>query len=521
MTGGPRPATLVASLRRNAEQRGDSVCLEDSEGALTWSELWDSAAQIASGLAGRGTRRGDTVALALTNRREFLVAWFASAMLGAVEVPIDPYASGSHLEYVLGHARPAVVFAGPEAAVTLAGVRSRLASFHLVGVGKATPCDETWDEFAGTSPVRDLEGLDPSALGAIMYTSGTSGPPKGVMMPLGQHVANGGQAIAAAGISSGDTVLVCLPLHHNMAQGYAVLPAVMAGARLQLLPKFDRHSFWETVRAAQVTVFPFVGGLLHLLLGNEPSVADQDHRLRIAYGVPVSAGVHAQFEERFGVTVVHCYGSTEATIPVWQVPSDRVLGSAGRPIDGYRVECRDASGQRVGPGVSGEICVSSQRPNSMFIGYYRDPETTAGVLRDGWFHTGDVGHFDESGNLWFEGRMTDSIRRFGEFIDPQEIEQRAAEHPAVEGAAAFAVPSPVAEQEVMLAVVSRQAHDLDPNELRSWLELGLPHRSVPRFIEVLPQLPMTPTGKVEKFRLRQRGVQPTTLDFRLRGAHHE
>jgi crotonobetaine/carnitine-CoA ligase len=347
-------------------------------------------------------------------------------------------------------------------------------------------------------------------LAAILYTSGSTGAPKGVMLPYGQHCSNGRQAEAAGDITAADRLFLCLPLHHNMAQGYAVWPALLTGASIRLVDRFRRDRFWAQVRESEATVWPFVGSLLALLLGQPESADDAVNPIRVAYGVPIPASVHRRFEARFDVRLVHGYGSTEATIPVWSDPGSPP-GAAGRVVDGYDVSVQDDCGRPVPVDEIGEIAVRARQPFTMFAGYFNDPVRTAQAWRDGWFLTGDRGSFDADGRLWFRGRAGDAIRRFGEFIDAEEVENAALAHPAVVDAACFAVDDDVAGQEAALSVVVRA--DITTAEIHQHIRGRLPGYAVPRFIEIAESLPKTATGKVQRFALREQGVRITMDDF--------
>ena len=263
------------------------------------------------------------------------------------------------------------------------------------------------------------------------------------MVPNGQHLANARQGAAAAGLRPADVLYLCLPLHHNMAQGYGILPALLAGCTVRLAPKFNRSRFWAEVRGCGATVWPFVGGLLALLDDLPPRDDDADNPLRVAYGVPIPARLHESFQDRFGIGLVHGYGSTEATIPVWSDEGCPV-GAAGAVLADYQVRVLDQDDREVPAGTVGQICVRPKRPFTMFAGYAHDADKTVTACRNLWFHTGDLGSFDASGYLWFRGRIGDAIRRFGEFVDAEEVEAAALEHDAVLQAACVGVPDAVA-----------------------------------------------------------------------------
>lgn len=512
--------TLPALLERNANAFGPKPFLvDDAHGPLGWSEAWEMARSMASAFAGLGVAKGDAVVLALENRREFVEAWFGLATLGALEVPVNPALVGGRLVHIFGHSQARLAVVEAEVAARLSAVRDQLPHLERLivvgdkpdGMAGAIPWGHVPELRSGSRVEVDVSDGDTVA---IMYTSGSTGSPKGAVLPHGQHHANGAQAVAAARIEPDDIIYVCLPLHHNMAQGYGIWPAVVAGATVQLAPRFERADFWRQVTRSGATVFPFVGGLLTLLLKQDEQEGEVANPLRVAYGVPVPAELHEQFEKRFGVEVIHGYGSTEATIPVWNVGADRVVGAAGKVIEGFELAIHDEDDEPLPVGEAGEICIRPRRPFTMFQGYYHEPERTVTAFRNLWFHSGDRGRLDADGNLWFLGRAGDVIRRLGEFVSAEEVELAAGSHPAVLLAAALGVPSELSEEEVMVAVVLKESGLLTAEELRGWLTDRLPAFAVPRFVEFVEELPTTPTGKVEKYKLRRRGVTADTDDGR-------
>jgi crotonobetaine/carnitine-CoA ligase len=288
---------------------------------------------------------------------------------------------------------------------------------------------------------------------------------------------------------------------------------LVSGAAVRLAPRFDAARFWDDAREHDATVLSFVGAMLVLLAKQAPAVDDDQNPFRVGFGVPIPAELHMEFERRFGMRLVHCYGSTEATIVAWGRP-DSAPGSAGRPLPDFDVRVMDDSDVPVDTGVVGEICVRPHEPYSMFSGYFDDPESTVKAWRNLWFHSGDRGWFDEAGELRFSDRKGDVIRRMGEFVSSYEIEQVVTAHHDVQLAAAYGVPSELIEEEVMIAVVPQPGAHPAAAELRAWAAERLPRHAVPRFVEFMEELPMTPSGKIEKFQLRSRGVTASTDDGR-------
>jgi carnitine-CoA ligase len=510
--------TLPAMLAHHAEKDPDRLFLTDEAGSLSRSEIIDVSRGMQAAFEGLGVGKGDTVALMLDNRREFLESWFGLAFGGAIEVPVKPANVGQRLIHVFNHSQSKLAVVQAEYLPQLEQVADDLTHLEkVVVVGEGDS-----DRFP-TVPYAHLD-RDPSAAGAtdvtfadpvaVLYTSGSTGPAKGALVSHGHHHMNGYQPCEAFGMSEDDAVFVCLPMDHNMAQGYGVMPAVVSGASVKIVPRFDSGLFWQQVREAQSTILPFVGAMLVLLAKQPPRPGDRDNTLRLGYGIPIPPQLHEPFEERFGMTLVHAYGSTEATIVAWNHGPKKAVGAAGQPFPGYEVEIHDENDVKVDVGEPGEICVRASEPYAMFMEYFREPEQTVKAFRNLWFHSGDRGRFDEQGNLWFVDRMGDVVRRMGENISSYEVEQALMGHPDVNLAAAFGVPSELVEEEVMVAIVRQPGSELSARDLLDWCRERLPKYAVPRFVEFVDELPMTPTGKVEKFVLKRVGVTDTTYDSR-------
>ncbi|GAA1515719.1 ATP-dependent acyl-CoA ligase [Nocardioides humi] len=493
--------------------------MRDRSGTLTFAETRRTVRAVAGGLRQVGVRPGERVAVLLERPREAVLAWLATGVVGAVEVPVNPELFGDRLRYVLAHSGSVVAVVEEHLLSRLdelAEGLSELRAVVVVGEGASRHLPTTsFDDLLLAEPWEGEDPVDPGRLAALLYTSGSTGPPKAAMVPHGQHYMNAFQAARAAGISSADTVFLCLPLHHNMAQGYGVAPALLAGAQVHLAGRFDRRAFWREIAESGATTFPFVGAMLALLAGQD--LAPPPHRLRVGYGIPVSKAMHDQFADRFGVRLVHCYGSTEATIVTWSDDgTDRVAtpGSCGWTVPEFEVELQDECGRAVPTGATGEICVRPREPASMFLGYHDDPARTVEVLRGLWFHTGDRGRFDDDGELWFEGRTEDVIRRFGEFIAASEVEDVFEAHEAVQQAVAVGVPSEVVGEEVLVAVTLREPSSVSAAELWAWARERMPRYAVPRYVDIVADLPMTTTGKVQKHVLRSAGPSGSTYDAR-------
>ncbi len=510
--------TLPRVLDALASREPGRPLLSDEQGIVTRAGMVESAGSVRAGLERVGVAKGQTVVLMLPNSREFIDTWFGLGYLGAVEVPINPEERGERLVHVLNHSQAQVAVVAAGCLGELERQRERLTSLRkLVVVGEHADTAFTSVPFAEirSAPPRTdptVPSFDDPA--AVMYTSGSTGPAKGVVLSHAHHYTNGSQPAHLFNIGPEDVVFTSLPLHHNMAQGYAVWPALVGGASIRLEERFDTRHFWSQVRACGATIWPFVGAMLVLLLKEPAAAHDRENRLRVGYGIPIPAQLEQDFEQRFGLQLTHCYGSTEATIVAWNVGESRKAGSVGRPLPDYEVRIVDELDRSVGQGEVGQICVRPRQPCSMFSGYFREPERTLAAWSNLWFHTGDRGRLDEAGRLWFVDRVGDSIRRMGETVSAYELENAVLAHPQVKLVAAYGVPSELTEEEVMIAVVRQPGSALTAEQLRSWCEANLYRGAVPRFIALVDELPMTPTGKIERFKLRAAGVEDGTFDAR-------
>jgi crotonobetaine/carnitine-CoA ligase len=280
-----------------------------------------------------------------------------------------------------------------------------------------------------------------------------------------------------------------------------------------LKPRFSRSAFWQQVRDAQATVFPFVGDIAAILAKEPATAEDRGTSLRVAFGQPIPARLHPKFETALGTRLVHLYGSTEATIPIWASSPTCTPGSAGTVIAGFDVEIRDETDRPVPPGVVGEITVQAHAPFTMASGYLRDEDNTSRAFRNGWFHTRDLGAFDTDGQLWVHGRAGDAIRHRGQFINVSEIEQIALAHEAIQMAAAYGVPSELVDDDIMIAVTLSRPGALTREAVWEWLMRSLPRDHLPAYVDILDELPLTRTGKVRKTELRERGVTGTAARF--------
>ena len=506
--------SVAALLRAAAEEWADRPCLRVSAHSLTYSEVASEASRAAGMLAEAGVRPGDRVAVMSENRWEVLALLLGCAWSGAVLVPINAAARGPGLAHVLDDAEPRVlaVEAGLEEFVAAASQPPGLERIWLFG-GDAQGAlrGVPVEAFPATGPAVDPAPPGPADPLAILYTSGTTGRSKGVICPHAQFTWWGENVAGWLDLEPDDVLYTCLPLYHTNALN-AFVQALVSGAEYVVGPRFSASRFWDRVVEDEATVTYLLGTMVSILLGREPSPRDRAHRVRVALAPATSAEGWQAFEKRFGVRLVDGHGMTETNATIGPRDGVQRPGWMGRVMPGFEARVVDEQGRDVPDGSAGELLLRSREPLAFATGYWRLPEETAAVWRDGWFHTSDRVVRDADGFLRFLDRSKDAIRRRGENISSWEVEQVLQLHPAVEAAAVVPVPSELGEDDVLAYLVPRRGRGLDPAELVRFCEPSLARFAIPRYVEIVEALPLTENGKVRKVELRARGVGPATWD---------
>ena len=333
---------------------------------------------------------------------------------------------------------------------------------------------------------------------AMLFTSGSTGPSKAAVLSHRYFVSQA--AIACRDFQFGsDDVLYCpFPLFHADATALTVAPALLLGACAALGQRFSVSNFWPEIRSVGATVFDFMGATLSLLYRAPASGSDHDNPVRLAWGVPVPAWVE-EFEERFGLTVRELYGSVEANIPVTNpIREPRVRGSCGRLVREFDLRIADEWDDPVDPGRVGEMLIRPKVAFTTMTEYFGAPDATAAAMRNGWFHSGDLGRVDAEGNVYFCGRAKEVIRRRGENISAFEVEEAVLLSGSVAECAALGVPSELSEEDVLICVAPREGTEVDEGHLIAHCRGSLGAFQVPRYVAILRALPKTPTGKIDK-----------------------
>jgi crotonobetaine/carnitine-CoA ligase len=478
----------------------------------SFADLRRRVRDCAEGLQRLGVGQGDFVLVWLPNGPACLEVMLALNYLGAVYVPINTGYRGGLLEHVVDNSGASLMVGDARLLPRLRDVRHG-ALRRLVAVGGAA-------EVAGLDvlpepalrgdgerlqpPARDIEPWDTLS---VIYTSGTTGPSKGVLISSLQMHAT---FIPSNVVRREDRTLVNLPMFHVGGAG-PIWSSLMRGGSFVLTESFRTGEFWEKIRAYGVTHTILLGAMTPFLLKEPASPDDRNHPLRKVSMIPLS-DQHGEFAARFGVEVHTGFNMTELSSPLASGGNPQIAGTCGRPRAGVEVRIVDENDCEVPAGTVGELIVRSDMPYALNHGYHNNPEATARAWRNGWFHTGDAFRRDEQGNFFFVDRIKDAIRRRGENISSFEVEKEILAHDAVRDCAVVAVPSEFGEDEVMAVLSAVPGRAVDLPALVEFLTPRLAHFMVPRYFRILPDLPRTPTQKVQKHILRSEGVTDDAWD---------
>lgn len=511
----PRAACVLRyALEKHASDTPDKTYVVFGNGsAWTYAETLERTQTRALALQNLGVAQGDHVAAWLPNGAEALVTFFAVNYIGAVFVPINTAYVGTILEHVIENCGAKLLIAHGDLVARLHEIR--LAAFTqlvIVGPDAIAPAALTatrFEDCGGGTLQPPARAIEPWHTQAVVYTSGTTGPSKGVLMSYLHLFSNAGPETWPF-VTGDDRFLINMPIFHIGGIG---LPFVMLarGGSIALWENFKTDEFWNFVRRTDCSAAFLLGVMATFLLKEPASSQDWDHRLRLALMVPLTENA-GEFRTRFGVDIYTIFNMTEISSPIVSAPNPTVLGTCGTKRDGVDVRLVDENDCEVPVGTVGEMIVRAERPFAMMHGYLNNPDATARAWRNGWFHTGDAFRMNAEGHYFFVDRIKDAIRRRGENISSFEVETEVMAHPDVQEAAAIGVPSPHGEDDVMVVLAPVAGRLIDEAALIEFLTARLPYFMVPRYLRVMDELPKTPTAKVQKVGLRADGITKDTWD---------
>lgn len=500
-------------LEDRAAAIAQKPCLVMGERSLTWAEVNREGNRWANGLAAAGIGKGDRVLLMIPSGIEHVLIWLGLCKLGAIMVPVNEAYKGAMLRHQVNDSEAGLAIVAErhlDAWIDLASDLPHLRNIAVSGGAARHSFPQipwAWSDAADLhsadpAPLpRIVSGFDPMA---IFYTSGTTGPSKGVLYSHAQAWASA--EVPADWCAPEDVFYMFLPMFHvGLAQMFGLV--LLSGATMVVREKFSTSSFWPDVRRHGVTMTILLATMPNFLMSRPAEASDRDHPLRKVIIIPLPADLDG-FKARFGVEVATWFNMTEVSVPLHSNGFTLANAtSAGRPRRGVTARIVDEFDEPLPPGRTGELVVRADRPWDFCLGYWKNPAKTVESWRNLWFHTGDVFRNDEGGNYYFVDRLKDAIRRRGENISSFEVEREIDSHPAVLESAAVAVPSSMGEDEIKVVAALKPGATLLPAELHAYLAARLPAYMVPLFVEIAGgELPKTPTGKILKTALRDSGT---------------
>jgi len=483
---------LATNLTEAFHRHPDRVAVRLDEDVLTYRELHDRAARIAGWLRERGVQPGDRVGIMLPNVLAFPVLYYGVLAAGGTVVPMNPLLKSREVKHYLGDSGARIVFAW-HTVVSEADIGADAAGAECIPV-----TEDTVTQAASLPLLPEVAVREDGDTAVILYTSGTTGTPKGAQLTHANLRQNAAVTVSTLiDLTHEDVVVGCLPLFHAFGQTCALNAAVAAGAAITLVARFDAATVLKVIERDRATVFEGVPTMFVAMLAAGATVADTSTlRVCISGGAALPVEVLKGFCELFTVPILEGYGLSE-TSPVasFNHVGNTRAGSIGHPVDGVQMRIVDAAGAEVPQGEIGEIAI---RGHNVMQGYWNRPEATADAIRDGWFLSGDMGRIDEDGFFYIVDRKKELIIRGGFNVYPREIEEVLYEHPAVLEAAVIGIAHPTHGEEVAAAVALKVGVEVSAEQLRDWVKERVAAYKYPRLLWLVDALPKGPTGKVLK-----------------------
>ncbi|MBI9077280.1 MAG: AMP-binding protein [Desulfatibacillum sp.] len=511
-------------LEEKARKHPDRTMLRYKEERLTYMEMDDNANRTANFLLKLGARQKMGIGIFMRNSPRFLDLFFAAQKLGMYVVPINCELRGDGLQYVINHSDVQLIACDAELLDPILAVRDQLENIRNIIVNDieeearefAIPPDvdllsRAWHPMAScrNPKVGYAAGSD---MCMIMYTSGTTGRPKGVVYTVNASRVKILTVMAGVLLKKKDVYYTAFSLAHGNAMLLTVTLSMSMGTTIALARKFSASRFWDDIRKYDVTVFNTIGSIIPILMKQPEKPSDRDNRVRFVFSAACPADMWKAFEKRFGVTIYEGYGAVDSGGKGIMNFATAPVGSLGKPSKGLGVfRVVDDQGRDCPPGEPGEL-IFEAKGKGQGIPYYKNEKATNEKVRDGWMYTGDKVRLDKRGYVYFVGRNTESMRKGGENVSAYEVEHVIMKHPAVEDVAVYAVPSDLAEDEIMASVKLVKEADFSPEHLRTFLSDKIAKFAIPRYVRVVDEFPMTNSHRVIKGVLEQEGVTPDTFD---------
>ena len=490
--------TVRGLLEQRARETPEFPYLHFGERTLTCASLNEEVNRYANAFARLGVNAGDRVAVMLPNGLDAVFVFFSLVKLGAVQVPVNIHLRGQTLSFLFEHSEPKLLIADVEFAEALSEIVANGAAPEPIWCGALADTD--WQRELSTSGIGNPPGAPAASdVLSILYTSGTTGPPKGVLVTDKMHRAAAWASAMVADVAHGDTMYLWEPIYHVTGTEVLIV-GLMHELTLALTERFSASKFWPDVQRYGITHIHYVGGVVQILLKGEKGPQDEFNTVRVAWGGGAPSHLWTQFAQRFGLTVRENYGMTE-TSSLTTMNLEGRHGSVGKPAPFFEVSIRDANGHALQRGETGEICVRELEAGLITSGYFRNHAATEKAFSNGWFHTGDLGQFDADGFVYYAGRLKDSLRRRGENVSAWEVERVVEQLSWVRECALIGVPDELGDESLKLFVSIVDGKTGSATELAAWCREQLARFQVPEFVEFIDEFPKTATQRIQKEQL--------------------
>lgn len=507
------PLTLADLLVTQAEKLDSKPFLYFEDRVVSFADLNRQVNRAANGLASLGLGRGVGAAIMMSNSPEWLFVYFATQKLNAYAVPVNTGQKGEGLRHIIDHSDSSLLIVDEEYLPEIDAIRDSLPKLKAIVVNSQS--GQVPDDMVSLKDVMDSSDDNPGVeikdgeMSAILYTSGTTGLPKGVVSRY-RSLGFGGLAAFGAMLKDADVMYTCLPLFHANALNLTTMRALSTGTTMALSRRFSASRFWDEIRRYNVTTFNALGAMIPILMKQPLREDDADNPVHTVFSAACPASVWEAFEKRFNVNIIEGYAAVDGGGFAVMNFGTSPKGSIGKPTNPFRLI--DDDGNDVPVGTSGELIFKVDDINARKVEYYKNEEAGNARITDGWFYTGDMLHADEDGNLYFDDRKTDSLRRRGENISAWEVEREINKHEAVLESAVFGVPSDLGEDEVMAVILLKPGKTATHEEILEHCSKNMAKFMVPRYLEFRDSLPKTGTHRTQKAVLKQEGVGPDTFD---------
>jgi len=492
--------TIRELLEYRVEHTPDDVFGVHQDREISFRTLGACVNRLANSFAESGIGPGKFVAVMLFNHPDHIYTFFAITSLGAVWVPININLRGQSLEYIFEQCCPNAVIVEAELWDRIEPILAdkELGTIVIRNSSMLSKSPNVFDFAAFTQGDHNRLSTRPilDELRCVSFTSGTTGPPKGVLMTERMLRTCAMGAAIVSDVRPQDVFLLWEPLYHNSGAQMCIL-ALMKSVTLIIVRRFSASRFWNIIRNYKVTKIHYLGGIIDILLKQPPTPDDKNHYVRIAFGGGCRKENWRVFEKRFGLKIQECYGMTEAS-GFTTVNTSGKVGSIGRPYPYFDVQIIGDDGLPLKAGQCGEIIVREKEPGLITRGYLKNQEATAAALQSGWLHSGDIGYYDEAGDFYYMGRKKDSIRRRGENISAWEVERVLNSHPDIQESAVIGVDAEIGEQDLKAFVVCAAGVAIDPLDIIKWCRPRMPHYQIPRYVAFTEHFEKTPTERIRK-----------------------